>query len=107
MIRIKLTEIIGPISKANINVPKPTVPPKIHPKITTTISIDNLIKYSKILDENNINYNKPSRVSKENSQFKEAKKLNAEYLINADEDTIKNLITNETEAFDIEVILEH
>ena len=70
-------------------------------------NIDNLSKYSKILDENNINYNKPSRVSKENSQFKEAKKLNAEYLINADEDTIKNLITNETEAFDIEVILEH
>jgi len=70
-------------------------------------NIDNLTKYSKILDENNINYNKPSRVSKENSQYKEAKKLNAEYLINADEDTIKNLITNETEAFDIEVILEH
>ena len=70
-------------------------------------NIDNLTKYSKILDQNNINYNKPSRVSKENSQFKEAKKLNAEYLINADEDTIKNLITNETEAFDIEVILEH
>ena len=70
-------------------------------------NIDNLTKYSKILDENNINYNKPSRVSKENSQFKEAKKLNAEYLINADEDTIKNLITNETEVFDIEVILEH
>ena len=70
-------------------------------------NIDNLIKYSKILDENNINYNKPSRISKENSQFKEAKKLNAEYLINADEDTIKNLVTNETKAFDIEVILEH
>lgn len=70
-------------------------------------NIDNLTKYSKILDENNINYNKPSRVSKENSQFKEAKKLNAKYLINADEDTIKNLITNETKAFDIEVILEH
>ena len=70
-------------------------------------NIDNLTKYSKILDENNINYNKPSRVSKENTQFKEAKKLNAKYLINADEDTIKNLITNETEAFDIEVILEH
>jgi histidyl-tRNA synthetase len=70
-------------------------------------NIDNLTKYSKILDENNINYNKPSRVSKENSQFREAKKLNAEYLINADEDTIKNLITNKTEAFDIEVILEH
>ncbi len=70
-------------------------------------NIDNLTKYSKILDENNINYNKPSRVSKENSQFKEAKNLNAEYLINADEDTIKNLITNKTEPFDIEVILEH
>ena len=70
-------------------------------------NIDKLIKYSKILDENNINYNKPSRISKENSQFKEAKKLNAEYLINADEDTIKNLVTNETKAFDIEVILEH
>ncbi len=70
-------------------------------------NVDSLTKYSKILDENNINYNKPSRVSKENSQFKEAKKLNAEYLINADEDTIKNLITNETEVFDIEVILEH
>ncbi len=70
-------------------------------------NIDNLTKYSKILDENNINYNKPSRISKENSQFKEAKKLNAKYLINADEDTIKNLITNETKAFDIEVILEH
>jgi len=70
-------------------------------------NIDNLTKYSKILDENNINYNKPSRVSKENSQFKEAKKLNAKYLINADEDTIKNLITNEKKAFDIEVILEH
>ena len=70
-------------------------------------NINNLTKYSKILDENNINYNKPSRVSKDNAQFKEAKKLNAEYLINADEDTIKNLITNETEAFDIEVILEH
>ena len=70
-------------------------------------NIDNLIKYSKILDKNNINYNKSSRISKENSQFKEAKKLNAEYLINADEDTIKNLVTNETKAFDIEVILEH
>ena len=29
------------------------------------------------------------------------------YLINTDEDTIKNLVTNETEDFSIEVILEH
>ena len=62
---------------------------------------------SKILDENNINYNKPSRISKENSQFKEAQKLKAEYLINADEDTIKNLVTNDIKEFDIEVIREH
>ena len=59
------------------------------------------------LDENNINYNKPSRISKENSQFKEAQKLKAEYLINADEDTIKNLVTNDIKEFDIEVIREH
>ena len=70
-------------------------------------NIDNLTKYSKILDENNINYNKPSRISKENSQFKEAQKLKAEYLINADEDTIKNLVTNDIIEFDIEVIREH
>ena len=70
-------------------------------------NIDNLTKYSKILDENNINYNKPSRISKENSQFKEAQKLKAEYLINADEDTIKNLVTNDIKEFDIEVIREH
>ena len=70
-------------------------------------NIDNLTKYSKILDENNINYNKPSRISKENSQFKEAQKFKAEYLINADEDTIKNLVTNDIKKFDIEVIREH
>ena len=70
-------------------------------------NIDNLTKYSIILDENNIHYNKPSRISKENSQFKEAQKLKAEYLINADEDTIKNLVTNDIKEFDIEVIREH
>ena len=69
--------------------------------------IKNLTKYSKMLDQHNINYNKPARLSKANSQFKEAKKQNVMYLINTDEDTIKNLITNETEDFSIEVILEH
>ena len=59
------------------------------------------------MDENNIHYNKPSRISKENSQFKEAQKLKAEYLINADENTIKNLVTNDIKEFDIEVIREH
>jgi len=69
--------------------------------------INKLTKYSKELDKYNINYNKPPRLSKENSQFKEAKNQNVMYLINTDEDTIKNLITNETVDFNIEVILEH
>jgi hypothetical protein len=66
-----------------------------------------LSKYSKELDKNNINYSKPARLSKENSQFKDAKNQNVTYLINSDEDTIKNLVTNETVDFNIEVILEH
>ena len=69
--------------------------------------INKITKYSKELDKHNINYNKPSRLTKENAQFKEAKNQNVMYLINTDEDTIKNLITNETEKFNIEVILEH
>ena len=69
--------------------------------------INKLTKYSKELDKHNINYNKPPRLSKENSQFKDAKNQNVMYLINTDEDTIKNLITNETVDFNIEVILEH
>ena len=69
--------------------------------------LKNLTKYSQMLDQHNINYNKPARLSKANSQFKEAKKQNVMYLINTDEDTIKNLITNEIEDFSIEVILEH
>jgi histidyl-tRNA synthetase len=69
--------------------------------------LKNLTKYSQMIDQQNINYNKPARLSKANSQFKEAKKQNVMYLINTDEDTIKNLITNEVEDFSIEVILEH
>ena len=34
----------GPIPKANINVPRPTVPPRYQPMITTVISIDARIK---------------------------------------------------------------
>ena len=69
--------------------------------------INKITKYSNELDKHNINYNKPSRLTKENAQFKEAKNQNVMYLINTDEDTIKNLVTNETEKFNIEVILEH
>ena len=69
--------------------------------------INKLTKYSKELDNHNINYSKPPRISKENAQFKDAKNQNVIYLINTDEDTIKNLTTNETVDFNIEVILEH
>ena len=69
--------------------------------------INKITKYSKELDKHNISYSKPPRLSKENSQFKEAKNQNVLYLINTNEDTIKNLITNEVEKFSIEVILEH
>ena len=69
--------------------------------------INKITKYSKELDRHNINYSKPTRLSKENAQFKDAKNQNVMYLINTDEDTIKNLITNQIEKFNIEVILEH
>ena len=69
--------------------------------------INKIAKYSKELDRHNINYSKPTRLSKENAQFKDAKNQNVIYLINTDEDTIKNLITNQIEKFNIEVILEH
>ena len=70
-------------------------------------NIDNIVKYSKLLDDHNIQYCKPSRLSKENSQFKEANNLNVTYLINTNEDTIKNLLTKETMDFDIEVLNEN
>jgi len=69
--------------------------------------INKITKYSKELDKHNINYSKPPRITKENAQFKDAKNQNVMYLINTDEDTIKNLITNQIEKFNIEVILEH
>ena len=69
--------------------------------------INKISTYSKELDKHNISYNKPARLSKENTQFKDAKNQNVHYLINTDEDTIKNLITNEVVDFNIEVILEH
>ena len=69
--------------------------------------INKISNYAKELDKHNINYSKPPRLTKENAQFKDAKNQNVMYLINTDEDTIKNLITNQIEKFNIEVILEH
>ena len=82
--------------------------PKDHPKCYLLGSdLYKMTNYSNELDKHNINYSKPARLSKVNSQFKDAKNQNVLYLINTDEDTIKNLITNETKDFNIEVILEH
>ena len=82
--------------------------PKDHPKYYLLGSdLNKMANYSNELDKHNIDYSKPARLSKVNSQFKDAKNQNVLYLINTDEDTIKNLITNETNDFNIEVILEH
>ena len=62
-------------------------------------NIEKMIEYSKKLDLLNIPYSKPSRLSKINSQFKEAKSNNFQYVINSDEDTIKNLVDNTTVEF--------
>jgi hypothetical protein len=44
-------------------------------------------------------------MSKLNAQFKHAKNSNAKYVINTDEDTIKDLENNKTIDFDIEVLI--
>ena len=62
-------------------------------------NISKMINYSITLDSLNIPYDKPARLSKINSQFKEAKSKNYQYIINTDEDTIKNLRTNTTVKF--------
>ncbi len=69
--------------------------------------INKIAKYSKMLDKHDIYYSKPPRLSNENKQFKDAINQNVMYLINTDEDKIKNLTTNEVEDFSIEVLLEH
>ncbi len=70
-------------------------------------NVEKLALYSKILDKYNIPYVKSSRLSKINNQFKEAKKQNVKYVVNTDEDTIKNLINNSVEKFSIEVLIEN
>ncbi len=70
-------------------------------------NIDKLTEYSKFLDEKGVNYYKPPRMSKLNTQFKSAKKSNAKYVINTDEDTIKDLENNTSIDFDIEVLIEN
>jgi histidyl-tRNA synthetase len=68
-------------------------------------NINKISEYSKFLDEKNLSYYKPPRLSKLNAQFKLAKNSNAKYVINTDEDTIKDLENNKTIDFDIEVLI--
>jgi len=63
--------------------------------------------YCKLLDKNEIAYFKPPRISKVNTQFKNAKGLNVKYIINTDEDTIKDLDINTTVDFDIGVLIDN
>lgn len=68
-------------------------------------NINKITEYSKFLDEKNLSFYKPPRLSKLNAQFKLAKNSNAKYVINTDEDTIKDLENNKTIDFDIEVLI--
>jgi len=70
-------------------------------------NINKITEYALFLDDKNINYFKPPRISKLNAQFKQAKNLNARYVINTDEDTIKDLVNNTSVDFDIEVLIEN
>jgi len=71
------------------------------------IDIDNISRFCKLLDQNNINYSKPPRLSKINSQFKNAKNLGAKYVVNTDEDTIKDLENNTSIKFNVEVLIDN
>jgi len=68
-------------------------------------NINKINEYSKFLEEKNLSFYKPPRLSKLNAQFKLAKNSNAKYVINTDEDTIKDLENNKTIDFDIEVLI--
>lgn len=86
----------------SINIQKKT--PKIY---IIGANLEKVTKYCKILDKNEITYSKPPRLSKVNTQFKNAKRLNVKYVINTDEDTIKDLESNATVDFDIGVLIDN
>lgn len=69
--------------------------------------IDKIAQLCILLDKNDIDYSKPPRLSKINSQFKSAKNLGAKYVVNADEDTIKDLENNTSVEFNVEVLIEN
>ncbi|MDA9209935.1 hypothetical protein N9O94_02250, partial [Acidimicrobiia bacterium] len=69
--------------------------------------IDKIAQLCILLDKNDIGYSKPPRLSKINSQFKRAKNLGAKYVVNTDEDTIKDLENNTSVEFNVEVLIEN
>ena len=86
----------------NINISKHT--PKTY---VIGANLMKVTKYCKLLDNNEIPYFKPPRLSKVNTQFKNAKSLNVKYIINTDEDTIKDLELNTTVDFNIGVLIDN
>ena len=69
--------------------------------------LEKISRLCKLLDKNNIEYSKPPRLSKINSQFKNAKNLGAKYVVNTDEDTIKDLENNTSMEFNVEVLIDN
>ena len=69
--------------------------------------LEKIAYYCHILDSKGINYYKPPRLSKINTQFKKAKNIHVKYIVNTDEDTIKDLENNSSMEFKIEVLIEN
>tara|TARA_B110000459_G_C16566733_1_gene474353 strand:- start:83 stop:1255 length:1173 start_codon:yes stop_codon:yes gene_type:complete len=71
------------------------------------LNLEKITSYCHLLDKNGIDYYKPPRLSKINTQFKNAKNLNVKYVVNTDEDTIKDLENNISIDFNIEVLIDN
>ena len=79
-------------------------PPEIY---LIGVNLEKITSYCNLLQNNDLNYFKPPRLSKINTQYKNAKNLNVKYVINTDEDTIKDLENNTSIKFNIEVLIDN
>ena len=79
-------------------------PPEIY---IIGVNLEKITTYCKLLENNDLNYFKPPRLSKINTQYKNAKNLDVKYVINTDEDTIKYLENNTSIKFNIEVLIDN
>jgi histidyl-tRNA synthetase len=79
-------------------------PPEIY---IIGVNLEKITTYCKLLENNDLNYFKPPRLSKINTQYKNAKNLDVKYVINTDEDTIKDLVNNTSIEFNIEVLIDN